>query len=206
LSDFYIAKWSVTLGLRERQRVQLQRELSQAGIRLFIEKGFQNTTVDEIVDALGVSRRTFFRHFASKEDVLFLWYDELTGELVAACAARPADEDPFASVCAALYGLLAYYDADPLWARDMVRVTAETPALIGRSLEKRAMWQRALAEVIRSRLPDSRMRDLSARIVSMAAVNAFALGVEAWQEVGEAGDIRSFVDAAFAKAACVTRI
>lgn len=193
------------MGLRQRQRIQLRREISQAGIRLFVEKGFQNTTVDEIVEPLGISRRTFFRHFATKEDVLFLWYEELTEELVTACAARPADEDPFVSVCAALLGLLAYYDADPQWAKAMVRVTSETPALIGRSYEKRAMWGRALAEVVQARLPDEKTQGLSARVVAMTGVNAFALGVEAWQESGASGDIRSFVDAAFAKAACIAK-
>ncbi len=191
------------MGLRERQRLQLRREISEAGIRLFVEKGFQNTTVDEIVEPLGISRRTFFRHFATKEDVLFLWYEELTEELVTTCAARPADEDPFASVCAALFSLLAYYDADPQWAKAMVRITSETPALVGRSYEKRVMWGRALAGVIQSRLPEQKKQGLSARIVAMTAVNAFALGVEAWQESDASGDVRSFVDAAFAKAACI---
>ncbi len=189
-------------GLRERQHAQLRQEVSRAGIRLFAEKGFADTTVDEIVEPLGISKRTFFRHFATKEDIVFVWYEDLTAELGEACAARPAKEDPYASVCAALRGLLAYYDADPAWAKAMLGVASETPALVGRSYEKRSIWERELAKVIAPRLPKGQKRELFARITASAAVNAFALGVDAWNLAGR-GDIRAYVDAAFAHAGAV---
>src|ERR1700744_141033 len=89
-------------GLREKRKRQLRRELSEQGLKLFTQKGFEETTIDEIVDPLAVSKRTFFRYFATKEDLVFAWYEELTGELVRALEARPKAEAPFESVCATL--------------------------------------------------------------------------------------------------------
>src|SRR5262245_16678116 len=108
-------------GLRERQKRQLKSELSRQAIQLFTAKGFEETTIDEIVDPLAVSKRTLFRYFATKEDLVFAWYEELTGELVATLEARPKGEAPFESVCETLLSLLHYYDENPKWALAMTR-------------------------------------------------------------------------------------
>jgi AcrR family transcriptional regulator len=185
----------MTEGLRERRKEAIRQEVSQAGIKLFLKQGFEKTTIDEIVGPLGISRRTFFRHFATKEDLVFVWYEDLTEKLVAACAARPLAETPYEAVCAALRGLLKLYDADPKWAKKMVRLASETPALVGKSHEKRAMWGRALAATIAKRMEKSSKRDLFAEIIATTAINAFAISVEAWFAEGAVGDLRAMVDA-----------
>jgi AcrR family transcriptional regulator len=58
-------------GLREKKRVQVEHELAACALRLFATRGYDAVTVDEIADAAGVSRRTFFRYYTSKEDLLF---------------------------------------------------------------------------------------------------------------------------------------
>ncbi len=183
-------------GLRQRRRNEIRRELSRAAIALFVKNGFDRTTVDDIVGPL-VSRRTFFRHFATKEDLVFVWYEDLTGELVAACRARPDNEAPYLSAVAALRTLLRYYDEDPEWGKAMLSLASETPALLAKSFEKRDLWTTALAEVLAPRLGGGRKRALFARIVAGSAVNAFAAGVDAWFK-GDAGkDLHAVVDAAF---------
>ncbi|HEY1547574.1 MAG TPA: TetR family transcriptional regulator [Kofleriaceae bacterium] len=186
------------MGLRETKKRELKSELSRAGIRLFSKHGFAETTIDDIVDPLGVSKRTFFRYFATKEDVVFAWYEELTGELVAALEARPLAESPFDAVCATLASLLHYYDDDPEWARAMLRLTNETPSLLGKSYEKRAMWEHALAHALHARLP-KRGAELRANVIVGAAMAAFTRGVEAWAG-GDAASLRSCIDKAFAYA------
>jgi AcrR family transcriptional regulator len=190
-------------GLREKRKETIRQELSQAAIKRFLKQGFEKTTIDEIVGPLGISRRTFFRHFATKEDLVFVWYEDLTDELVAACAARPSAETPYEAVCAALRGLLRLYDADPKWSKKMVKLASETPALVGKSHEKRAMWGRALAATIAERMDESPMRDLYAQIIAVTAINAFALSVEIWLAGGSTGDLRAIVDAGLACASAV---
>lgn len=186
------------MGLREAKKRELKGELSRAGIRLFSKRGFAETTIDDIVDPLGVSKRTFFRYFATKEDVVFAWYEELTGELCAALAVRPLAESPFDAVCETLASLLHYYDDDPEWARAMLRLTNETPSLLGKSYEKRAMWEHALAIELQPRLP-KRGAELRANVIVGAAMAAFTRGVEAWA-AGDATSLRACIDKAFAYA------
>jgi AcrR family transcriptional regulator len=187
-------------GLRERKKRELKAELSNAGIRLFLRDGFDATTIEQIVEPLGVSKRTFFRYFASKEDLVFAWYEDLTGELVDALSRRPAHEKPFDAVCQALCSLLHYYDDDPRWAVAMVDLSKQTPSLVGKSYEKRSMWENALAKALAPRLPKSSTRMLRAQVIVGAAMVAFGYGVDAWAEAKPRGDLRATLDKAFAAA------
>jgi AcrR family transcriptional regulator len=184
-------------GLRERRKRQLKSELSRQGILLFTQKGFEETTIDDIVDPLAVSKRTFFRYFPTKEDLLFAWYEELTDELVRALGARPKAEPPFESVCETLRTLLHYYDADPKWALTMTRLAKATPTLLGKSFEKRSIWERELAAVLRKRLPNAPTRDLTARVIVATALAAFTCGIDEWTDSGGKANIRSCLDRAF---------
>jgi len=75
--------------LRERTRQRTRAEIAAAALTLFEEKGYENTTVDQIAAAAGVSSATFFRYFAAKEDVLFAHEEEAAAALVAMVAERP---------------------------------------------------------------------------------------------------------------------
>src|SRR6202011_1999624 len=79
-------------GLRARKRQQTRERLTRAAMALFLERGFEATTLDDIAAAADVSRRSFFHYFESKEDVVFAWHEELSAALVAEIAVRPASE------------------------------------------------------------------------------------------------------------------
>jgi AcrR family transcriptional regulator len=192
------AQTEVKEGLREKRKRQLRSELSRQAIQLFTQKGFEETTIDEIVDPLAVSKRTFFRYFATKEDLVFAWYEELTGELVRTLEARPKGETPFESVCATLLSLLHYYDENPKWALTMTRLAKATPALVGKSFEKRSIWERELAKVLSKRLPNTPARDLTARVTVAAALAAFTCGIDEWTDSRGKANIRVCLDRAFA--------
>jgi AcrR family transcriptional regulator len=85
-------------GRRERKKLETREALQQAARRLFAERGYDATTVKEITDAADVAERTFFRYFASKEDLLL---PDLVSRLQAferATASRPAGEPPLAAI------------------------------------------------------------------------------------------------------------
>jgi AcrR family transcriptional regulator len=184
-------------GLRERRKRQLKSELSRQAIQLFTQKGFEETTIDEIVDPLAVSKRTLFRYFATKEDLVFAWYEELTDELVRALEARPKAEAPFESVCETLLSLLHYYDENPKWALAMTRLAKATPALVGKSFEKRSIWERELAKALAKRLPHAPTRELTARVTVAAALAAFTCAIDEWTDSRGKANIRAVLDRAF---------
>ena len=89
-------------GRRERKRRQTRERIEQAAMTLFLERGFDATTIEEITEAADVSKRSFFDYFPSKEEVVFAWQDSFADRLMAAIAARPAAESSVKAVEEAL--------------------------------------------------------------------------------------------------------
>lgn len=83
---------------RERKKRQTREALVRAALELFDAKGYEHTAVREITDAVDVSERTFFRYFASKEDLAVSFARDWTDTMLVALAKRPAGEDPLASM------------------------------------------------------------------------------------------------------------
>jgi AcrR family transcriptional regulator len=131
--------------------------LQEQALRLFVEHGYEATTVEQIAAAAGVSHMTFFRYFPTKEDaVLSDSYDPL---LVAAIQSRPRTEDPVTRVHTAVReGLGAIYavDRDALWVR--VRLSLRTPALRARLWENQFATRDLLAGALEDGEPTFTIR------------------------------------------------
>src|SRR6267143_4250275 len=119
-------------GVRERTQAAIRKELAEAALRLFTERGFTETTAREIAAAVGVSERTFFRYFASKEDVVLGVLDDLGIELAARLAVRPAGEPPFTALRRSFDLMSETLTRDPAWSLAMLHLTHQVPALRGR--------------------------------------------------------------------------
>jgi AcrR family transcriptional regulator len=84
-----------TTGLRERKKRETREALARAGLELFVERGYDATTLADIADAAGVSTRTIFAYFPSKEDILFSSLQTTCDALALALAERPEGQDAF---------------------------------------------------------------------------------------------------------------
>lgn len=121
-------------------------------IRLFAEHGYEATSVDVVAAAAGVSRRTLFRQFRSKEDLIFADHEELLAGV--AERLRERDDDPWWAVCAAAEGVFAHFADHRELAVGRYRVVAQVPALRDRELVTTYRYQRLFEESLRRRLPD----------------------------------------------------
>jgi AcrR family transcriptional regulator len=124
--------------IRERTRRLAQTELTMVAQDLFLEHGYEETTVDQIAAAAGMSKRTFFRYFPSKDDLVIGKYD-LFGDLMAdSLDARPADEPIWESLRRVFDLTLDYVQDGQQRARNeaMDRIVQGTPQLTARYLEK----------------------------------------------------------------------
>ncbi|MFI9765962.1 TetR family transcriptional regulator [Streptomyces sp. NPDC052415] len=94
-------------GRREAHKAATRKALQEAAARMFEERGYAQTTVRDIAAAAGVTERTFFRYFPSKEDLVLDEVLDLIPVMGAHVVARPADEDPYTAVLGACLDLIA---------------------------------------------------------------------------------------------------
>ncbi|WP_322769714.1 TetR/AcrR family transcriptional regulator [Frankia sp. Cr1] len=179
------------LGLRERTRRAVRAELMTVAMDLFARKGYDATTIDEIAAAAGVSRSSFFRYFASKEDVVLDHLDALGESLAEALAQRPAGEDAWTALRRAFDVLLAYHARDPQGARGLRQMLDGNPALRARNLDKQCGWHDRLIPHIAARLgpapaPDPADTGINARpeAVIGAALACLEAAKRAWMAAG----------------------
>lgn len=180
---------------RARKRAATKHAIQEHALRLFAEKGYDATTVEEIAAAAGVSHMTFFRYFPRKEEVVeYDEYDPLLEELV---AGRPSHEPPFTALHNAIRaGLEKVLTTDREALLIRTRLVIRNPVLRSRNLVAqditRDLFARALAR--RAGLAEP---DLAAMVQASAAVAAFAPVVMTWAETDDA-DFVALLDAAFA--------
>ena len=176
----------VATGLRERKRQQTRERLTRAAMALFLDRGFEATTLDDIAAAAEVSRRSFFHYFASKEDVVFAWHEESMAALIAAVAARPAGEAMLAAAENAIAAIAR--QLEPGEAIAMARLKHGNPALQARDQVKYEKLERALADALIKRAghksADHKSDKLQARLVAMIATGTLRIGGELWAAEG----------------------
>ncbi|GAA1927997.1 TetR family transcriptional regulator [Microbacterium aoyamense] len=122
-----------------------------AAIDLFSEQGFDQTSVEQIARAAGVSRSTFFRQFGGKDDVIFADHELLLAELRDYLA--QSHDDPWAAVCEASIRVYSHFAADPELARRRYAVVRGVPTLRDREIVTVFRYERLFDEYLRSALP-----------------------------------------------------
>jgi AcrR family transcriptional regulator len=182
-------------GLRQRKRQQTRHRLTEAAMALFLERGFEATTLDDITAAADVSRRSFFHYFASKEDVVFAWQEESTASLIAAVAARPANESMLTAAENAILAMVR--QLKPGEAIAIARLKRDNPALQARDQVKYEKLERALAEALGKRA-GHQPEKLQARLVAMIATGAMRIGGEFWAAEGAREKPEALVKRTFA--------
>jgi AcrR family transcriptional regulator len=192
----------MTAGLRERNKLRRREQITQAALRLFAERGFDGATIDEIAAAADVSRRTFFRYFARKEDVILDWKRRTADELREALAARPASETPLDAVHRALATVAAGYGARPELTLGLMRLFESGPDLHAGSDYQ--AWDAVLTDGVAQRLGVDPLRDPVARLVATVGVAVLTATVQSWGAAGGKADLIGLLDEGFASLRRVT--
>lgn len=182
----------------------MRDSLVAAAFQLFLERGYEQTTVDEIVALAGVGRRSFFRYFPSKEDVVFPDHERCLAEMndfLGDDSGEGGDGgagDPVARVCDAARVVLRMYAENPTFSVQRYRLTKKVPGL--RTYELSVVWryERALAEYLRGRFAGRRDGTLRADVIAAAVVAAHNNGLRSWLRSDGQSDASAEVDHALA--------
>ena len=178
----------------ELRRRSTHEALREAALKSFARKGFTNVTVTELAAEAGVTERTFFRHFPTKEAVLFQDYDTHLEWLAEALAQRPARESLFDAVLASV----AAFPHDLEVVRQAATARAElisADRIASHLRVVQASFARVLTDFIRTRNPDVANIDLGAEVAGSALAAALVVAVENWGRSGCAGDLGELVAA-----------
>ncbi|MER7927465.1 TetR family transcriptional regulator [Streptomyces sp. NPDC096057] len=184
--------------MAERKRQLVRSELAEAAVKLLADQGFEETTVDQIVAAVGMSRRTFSRYFDSKEDVIVHMLAEAGVRLCAELNARPADEPPAVALRRALSVFTSMSVGNPAKMLRVSRLILDTPALLARFLERQSQWQAEMTGILALRAGLDPDVDLRPAVAAGVALTAFQAALRRWVDSDGSESLDEVVDQALA--------
>jgi AcrR family transcriptional regulator len=185
------------VSLRERKKADTRRRLMTIALRLFEERGFDETTVGELAAAADVAPRTFFRYFPTKVDVLFGDHDELVALVRDTLAVRPANESIVHAVRRATLEGIQRLITDPAPYLTRSRLAASVPAANARSRQLDADYENVIAEALAAERNTDPATDLRARVIARAAWSATRAAREVWLASAAERDPSRLINDAF---------
>ncbi|HXT89370.1 MAG TPA: helix-turn-helix domain-containing protein [Trebonia sp.] len=157
-----------------------RERLAEAAFALFDERGYEQTTVDDITERAGLGRTTFFRHYRAKEDVIFPDHDQLLQQIDERLRIS-SHATALAAVSDAVRLVLLHYIAEGDLARRRYALTSKVPALRDREIASVARYQRLFREFIASWMADTAEPDpLRAELMAAAVVAAHNHVLRRW--------------------------
>jgi AcrR family transcriptional regulator len=171
-----------------------------AAITLFDEHGYDETTVAEIAERAGLTKRTFFRYFADKREVLFGGSEELGRRWLEAVAAAPAGADPLTAATAGFDSVAEMFDDRHEFVQVRARIIAANPELQERELIK----LQSLAGSIKTALVERGTPAVSAILAAQAALTVFHVAFARWAEQDDPAGFRQFMDVSLDELRSVT--
>jgi len=178
--------------LQARKNAVVRAALSDAAEELFLSRGFEKTTVEQIARAAGVSRRTFFRYYESKEDVMVERTDRAGEQLLAELAARPRSEPPLLAIRNALVPAVEAALADRDLIRYVTRMLRETSVLRRAVMERRTRVEERIAALMAKRLGSARS-DNTPMLLAFVTRALHDTTLNAWYD-HETDDVAGLVD------------
>lgn len=184
-------------GLRERKKAETRRALASAALRLADELGPDGVTVEAIAEAAGVSPRTFFNYFSSKEDAIAGIMPAHSSELLADLIARPEGEPPLDALHATARAAAGRLEAT---AEDLMRrrnLFQRYPTLAARNAAGFAHVERGLVDEVARRTGLDPDLDTYPALVVATALGAIRVAIAVWHERDRPGSLAEVFDEAF---------
>jgi AcrR family transcriptional regulator len=181
------------VGLRERKKEKTRLAILDAALDLFLEQGYESTTIEQIAGVVEISPRTFFRYFTGKDHLVLWFHDHGEEILLETLAARPQDEPPFTSLMHGLRAVLSDVEGSTPEDSDrflkLRQLLDKYPQLVGQSVARGALTERRLAEVIAARRGTDPDRDQLSYLIVAFAMSTMRVGFECPRSDGTVPEI-----------------
>jgi TetR/AcrR family transcriptional regulator, regulator of mycofactocin system len=189
-----VADDEAIVGTRGRPPSTSRESVAHVALDLFVQRGFEETTVDDIALALGVGRRTVFRYYASKNDIVWGDFDRVLDRLRADLDSQGDDVSVVDAVAAAAVSSNRYPVAQLPELRARMILITTVPALQAHSMLRYAAWRAVVAEYAARRC-GVEADCLGPQTLAFAALGTSIAAFSAWARAG--GDLESRLAAAY---------
>ena len=181
------------MGARDERRARIQASIEEAALQLFVERGFDDVSIEAIAGASGVSRATVFRYYPNKESILFANWPRDLERLAALLDARPEARNSIVEFRDAVreFANSIESEGDSFRQRSSVAMVDERLNAIALGVRERA------ARTISKWLSDGAKPSLRQEVLSVVAVESLVLGVRHWRAAATPKPLREHVDEAF---------
>ncbi|MFD9818895.1 TetR family transcriptional regulator [Streptomyces violascens] len=183
-----------------RWKPDARGRLEQAAMELYTERGFEQTTVDEIAKRAGLTERTFFRHYADKREVLFGGSSALESLFADTLAGLPSAVTPMAAVATTLEAVAAEFRERHAFARQRQAVVSANTELRERELAKLASLSTAVADGLRRR----GVKEPAACLAAEAGIAVFKVSFERWTASSGRRDLSTYIKETLAELKALT--
>lgn len=183
--------------LRSLTRETVRAQIAETAWSVFAERGFDDVTVNEVAEATGISRASFFRYFSSKEEAVHAALGATGARIAAAVAARPASERPWTALRKGFLGVVGEYEEDRAGTLARVRLTREVPSVRAYQLEKQDEWRGLIGAALAAR-GNASAHDLEIEAVVGAAITALDVAATHWADSDGQADFVELLERAFA--------
>jgi AcrR family transcriptional regulator len=180
------------VSLRERTRRAVRNEIAHAAMGLFMTHGFESTTVEQIAQSAGISRRSFFRYFASKDEALAAGLAAIGDSVAEALADRPESENPWLALRRA-FDVITNQATSDASAAALGRLLLERPAV---QLDKTSRWSAAIAVALAPRLASA--APIESEALTASAIACLHVAQGRWLDADEHTSLGELLDSAMA--------
>ncbi len=185
-----------SIPLRERKKEATRRALLAAANIRFHLAGYEATTIDEVCQDIGVSRRTFFRYFPDKESLAFPHRRERFERFVELLGSAPASESPVGGLRRISQMFAKEYTQNREVLVAQQRLVQTAPALLARENEIDRDWENGMALAFRARAGGGQEAELRARVLAGAAIGVIRATMRHWFGSGGKADLARLGDEA----------
>jgi len=183
--------------VRKSQHMTSVSAIEKAALELIAQQGFDHVTVEDIAAAAGISRRTFFRYFSSKNEIPFSEYGALLVALEEWLASEPDDRPIFDVIADAVMRFNRVHTDGGVAHRERMRLVMRTPSLRANAALHQDDWVAVLARYAARRL-DTAPDELVPQLIAQVALGTANTAYEQWLN-DESSDLGALVDEAFSR-------
>ncbi|MEJ2205122.1 MAG: TetR family transcriptional regulator [Gemmatimonadota bacterium] len=178
-------------GRRQRRRDRTRHALMQAALRLFAERGYDATTIEDITDAADVAPRTFFHYFASKDEVLFGGQDDRREALIQRFGEEVEHQPVEVALQNALLTIVDAFEDDPGFFLKRAQLYTQWQPLRSAVLRVNEAMVDGLTEVLAKQLGVDPRTELAPRLIATLANGAMRCAIDTWVASGGKADLRA---------------